>query len=73
VNVPLTQRVVATAVGSLPVKRGQVLGHIEVWSRGHLLGRRALVATRSVAKPGLAGRAGWYAGRTVHDVVGLLA
>ncbi|HEY4349143.1 MAG TPA: hypothetical protein VGM80_16330, partial [Gaiellaceae bacterium] len=72
VNEPLTQRVVAEKVISLPVHRGQVLGHIEVWSRGHLLGRRPLVASHSVAATGLSTRLGWYAGRTVRHVVDML-
>ena len=72
VNEPLTERVVAPIAVSLPVRRGQVLGQIEVWSRGKLLGRRPLVASRAVAAPGLGGRVGWYARRTVHDVFDLL-
>ncbi len=70
IGAPLTERVVATAVASLPVHRGQVLGRVQIWSRGRLLGVRPLVASRSVAKPSLLGRAGWYAGRTVSNVVG---
>jgi len=53
------------------VKRGQVLGQIEIWQGDRLLGTRRLVASRSVAKPGVAGRAGYYARRTVHDITGL--
>ncbi len=70
---PLTERVFATSVASLPVHRGQVLGRVQIWSRGRLLGVRPLVASRSVAKPSLLGRAGWYAGRTVSNVVGLFS
>jgi D-alanyl-D-alanine carboxypeptidase len=72
VGVPLTQRVVAPEVASLPVRRGQVLGSVRVYSEGRLLGARELVATRSIAKPGLASRVGWYAGRTVHNVVSMV-
>ena len=68
---PLTERVFATAVASLPVRRGQVLGHVQIWSRGRLLAVRPLVASRAVAKPGLIGRTEWYAGRTVRNVVDL--
>lgn len=68
----LTERVIAPRVASLPVRKGQVVGHVQVWSRGRLVGERSLVASRSVAKPGLAARIGWYARRTVHDVVSLL-
>ncbi|HUY72527.1 MAG TPA: serine hydrolase [Gaiellaceae bacterium] len=72
VNEPLTERVVAPISVSLPVRLGQVLGQVEVWSRGRLLGRRPLVASRTVPAPGLAGRIAWYARRTVHEVVDLL-
>jgi D-alanyl-D-alanine carboxypeptidase (penicillin-binding protein 5/6) len=68
----LIERVVAPRSVSLPVRRGEVLGHVQIWAGGRLLGRRPLIASRSVAAPGVGGRVGWYARRTVHDVVGLL-
>ena len=71
VNQPLTERVVAPLAMSLPVQRGQVLGRVQVWAGGRLVGSRALVATRAVSAPGIAGRMKWYAARTVHNVVGL--
>jgi D-alanyl-D-alanine carboxypeptidase (penicillin-binding protein 5/6) len=69
----LTERVVAARSTSLPVHRGEVLGRVQVWAGGELLGARPLIASRSVAAPGVGGRVGWYAGRTVHDVVGLFS
>jgi D-alanyl-D-alanine carboxypeptidase (penicillin-binding protein 5/6) len=72
VGQPLVERVTAPVAMSLPVSRGQVVGRVEVWSRGRLLGSRPLVAARSVSRPGFAGRVGWYARRTVHHVAGLL-
>ena len=66
----LTERVVAPRFVPLPVHRGEVLGHVQVWAGSQFLGRRPLVASRSVARPGVGGRVGWYARRTVHDVVG---
>ena len=69
---PLTERVVAPIALGLPVRRGQVLGRIQIWSRGRLVGQRPLVASRSVAAPGLSARMGWYATRTVHDLAGLI-
>jgi D-alanyl-D-alanine carboxypeptidase (penicillin-binding protein 5/6) len=72
VGQPLVERVTAPVAMSLPVRRGQAVGRVEVWSRGRLLGSRPLVAARTVSKPGIAGRAGWYARRTVHHVAGLL-
>jgi len=69
----LTERVVAPVSVSLPVRQGDVLGHVQVWAGAHLLGQRPLVASRSVATPGVGGRIGWYARRTVHHVVGLFS
>ena len=54
---------------SLPVRRGQLLGRVQIWDGTRLVGSRPLVAARSVDRPGIAGRAGWYARRTVHHVV----
>jgi D-alanyl-D-alanine carboxypeptidase (penicillin-binding protein 5/6) len=67
---PLTERVVAPTIVSLPVARGQVLGRVEVWDGRRLLASRPLVASRSVPLPSVAGRLGWYATRTVHHVLG---
>jgi D-alanyl-D-alanine carboxypeptidase (penicillin-binding protein 5/6) len=72
IGVPLTQRVVAPVASSLPVRRGQVLGRVQVYAGRQLLGTRDLVAARSVQKPGAVARVAWYAGRTVHHVVGLV-
>jgi serine-type D-Ala-D-Ala carboxypeptidase (penicillin-binding protein 5/6) len=69
---PLTEKVVAPVVVALPVRRGQVFGVIEVWAGGRLLGRRDLVASRTINKPGLGGRLGWYAGRTLHHLAHFL-
>jgi D-alanyl-D-alanine carboxypeptidase (penicillin-binding protein 5/6) len=69
---PITEKIVAPAVVSLPVERGERLGRIEVWSRGKLLGARPLLAARSVSRPGLGGRLRWYSTRTVHNLLGLL-
>ena len=65
---PFVERVSAAKVASLPVTDGEVLGHVQVWSGGKLVGTRDLVASRAVARPGLAGRVRWYAGRTVHHI-----
>ena len=35
-----------------------------------IVGESTLVASRSVARPGLAGRAGWYTRRTLHHMAG---
>jgi D-alanyl-D-alanine carboxypeptidase len=70
VNRPLTQRVVATRVAELPVRKGQRLGEIRVYAGKRLIGSRPLVADRSVAKPGVVGRVRWYATRTADHVWG---
>jgi D-alanyl-D-alanine carboxypeptidase (penicillin-binding protein 5/6) len=69
---PLTERVVARRTAALPVREGDVLGRVEVWAGSRLLGRRDLVASRTINKPGLASRLGWYAGRTGHNLLHLL-
>jgi serine-type D-Ala-D-Ala carboxypeptidase (penicillin-binding protein 5/6) len=68
---PLTEKVVAASAVSLPVKRGDVLGRVEVWQRGKLRSSSDLVASRTVNKPGVVSRLGWYAGRTLHHLGGL--
>ena len=63
----LAERVVAPRAVSLPVRRGERLGRVEVWAGGRLLGTRALVAAEGVEKPGVAGRVRWYAGQTLSN------
>jgi D-alanyl-D-alanine carboxypeptidase (penicillin-binding protein 5/6) len=70
VDRPLVRRVVYRDTASLPVARGQSLGQVRIYQEGRLLGVVPLVAARSVTRPGVAGRAGWYAGRTLHHVLG---
>jgi len=68
---PLTERVVAAASVRLPVRRGAVLGHVQIWEGSQLVGTRDLVAARSVHRPGLPGRLRFYAGRAAHDLAHL--
>jgi serine-type D-Ala-D-Ala carboxypeptidase (penicillin-binding protein 5/6) len=70
VGLPLVRRVVAADAADLPVTRGQTLGRVQIFQRGRLLGSVPLVASRSVKRPGLAGRAGWYAARTLDHLGG---
>jgi D-alanyl-D-alanine carboxypeptidase (penicillin-binding protein 5/6) len=69
---PLTEKVVAARAVSLPVKEGAVLGRVEVWESGKLRGSSDLVASRTINKPGVASRLGWYAGRTLHHLRDIL-
>jgi D-alanyl-D-alanine carboxypeptidase (penicillin-binding protein 5/6) len=64
----LVERVVSPTTVALPVVRGQQLGRVEIYGRGHLLAASPLVAARSVSKPGLLGKVAWYARRTVHNL-----
>jgi D-alanyl-D-alanine carboxypeptidase len=66
----LTQRVVAPVGVSLPVQKGQVLGQVTVYDGERVVGTRALVAERTVKRPGIAGRVRFYGARTVHRLVG---
>jgi D-alanyl-D-alanine carboxypeptidase len=70
VDYPVVRRVVAADAADLPVTRGQSLGQVRVYQRGRLVGAVPLVAARSVERPGLVGRAAWYARRTLHHVAG---
>lgn len=70
IDQPLVERVVATASAALPVHRGDRLGEIRVYQGRRLLVRRALVAGRTVKRPGPLGRAGFYAGRTLDHMWG---
>jgi serine-type D-Ala-D-Ala carboxypeptidase (penicillin-binding protein 5/6) len=70
---PLTEIVTAPEVASLPVGRGAELGKVSFYEGGRLLGERPLVAARSVSRPGLGGRVGWYAARTFHHVAGFFS
>ena len=68
VDKPLVERIVAPAALKLPVVRGQRVGEVRVYSGKRLVARRALVAQRSVSRPGLGGRLGFYAGRTFEHI-----
>jgi len=70
VDRPLVRRLVYRDTANLPVSKGQSLGQVRIYQEGRLLGVVPLVAARSVPRPGLAGRAKWYAGRTLHHVAG---
>ena len=67
---PIVERVVAPAALELPVRRGQVVGRIEIFAAGRLLGRRPLVASGPAALPAVPARLGWYARRMAHNMLG---
>ncbi len=66
VDRPLLEQVVAPSVISLPVRKGQALGEVRIYAGRRLVVRRPLVASRSIGKPGLVGRTGWYMGQAAH-------
>jgi D-alanyl-D-alanine carboxypeptidase (penicillin-binding protein 5/6) len=68
---PLRERVVAPDAVELPVAKGARLGEVQVWEGRKLLGRRALVAAAGIEEPDFAGRARWYAERTLDNVWGI--
>jgi D-alanyl-D-alanine carboxypeptidase len=70
VDFPVVRRVIAMDAADLPVSQGQPLGQVRVYQRGKLMGAVPLVASRAVTRPGPAGRARWYATRTLHHMWG---
>jgi serine-type D-Ala-D-Ala carboxypeptidase (penicillin-binding protein 5/6) len=64
----LVEQVVAPSVISLPVRKGEALGEVRILDRGRVVARRPLVASRTIAKPGLVGRSEWYLGQAAHHV-----
>jgi D-alanyl-D-alanine carboxypeptidase (penicillin-binding protein 5/6) len=65
---PLVERIVAPAALELPVRRGQRVGEVRIYSGHRLVARRALVAARSASRPSLVGRLEFYAGHTLRHV-----
>jgi D-alanyl-D-alanine carboxypeptidase (penicillin-binding protein 5/6) len=68
---PVSERIVAPTAVSLPVRKGQALGRLEIWRDGKRVLSRPLVAGRTIAKPGAGGRVGYYLGRTMHHLLGV--
>jgi hypothetical protein len=68
----LVERVIAPGVVSLPVRRGQRLGRVEVYDGKRLVATSKLVAAAAASEPGLLGKAAWYAKRTAQNAWGLI-
>lgn len=68
---PLVERIVAPSAVSLPVRRGDRLGRVEIWRGRKLVASEPLRARYTVDKPGTFRRLAFYLGRTVHHVAGL--
>ena len=69
-GVPVVRKIVFPDVVSLPVSGGQSLGQVRIYQRGRLVGAVPLIASRSVKRPGMAGRVGWYTRRTLSHMAG---
>jgi D-alanyl-D-alanine carboxypeptidase (penicillin-binding protein 5/6) len=67
---PVVEKVIVPRALDLPVKRGQEVGQVRIYSGGRLVGARPLVTARGVSAPGLFGRTGWYIGRTFSNLFG---
>jgi D-alanyl-D-alanine carboxypeptidase (penicillin-binding protein 5/6) len=67
---PLVAHVVATAAVELPVHAGDRLGVVRVYQGKRLVGTRRLVAARTVERPDLSARVGFYARHTAKHVWG---
>ena len=65
VEQPLVERVVAPAMVTLPVERGDRLGEVQVFAGRKLIAARPLVAAVSIDEPSLGRRLHWYAGRAL--------
>ncbi len=70
---PLLEQVVAPTEVALPVVRGARLGEVRIFERGRLVALSPLVSADSIRKPGVSGRARWYATRTLHRLVSLVS
>jgi D-alanyl-D-alanine carboxypeptidase len=68
VDRPLVVRVAAAGAAALPLARGTPLGEVRVFSGRKLVAREPLVAERSVRRPGIAGRVGFYVRRTLSHI-----
>jgi hypothetical protein len=63
------ERVVVPQAVTLPVRRGQRIGHVEVFAAGKRVATVPLVATRDIAAPSLRDRAGWVLDRAGRALV----
>jgi D-alanyl-D-alanine carboxypeptidase (penicillin-binding protein 5/6) len=68
VGTSLVERVVAPSSVTLPVRKGQRLGRVEVYARKRLVASASLVAAAAVSEPGLMGKAGWYMTQTAENL-----
>ena len=63
----LEEKVIAPRIVSLPIIAGQELGTVQILSGDEIVVERPLIATESIAAPGLAGRSSWYVRRALDN------
>ena len=67
---PLTERVTATRMISLPVMAGQELGRVQILSGDEIIADRPLIAAESVASADIIDRGKWYLRRALENAGG---
>jgi D-alanyl-D-alanine carboxypeptidase (penicillin-binding protein 5/6) len=68
VDKKLVERIAAPNALELPVEQGQRVGEVRVYSGRRLVARSALIAGRSVERPGFGARVGFYTGNTIDHI-----
>jgi D-alanyl-D-alanine carboxypeptidase (penicillin-binding protein 5/6) len=63
----LVERVIVPSSVTLPVRKHQQLGRVEVYDGNRLVASSNLVAAAAVAEPGFLGKMRWYATRTIEN------
>ena len=68
VGTQLVERIIAPSSVTLPVRKGQRLGRVDVYAGKRIVASSNLVAAAPVSEPGLVGKAKWYATQTVENL-----
>ncbi|MEZ5098847.1 MAG: D-alanyl-D-alanine carboxypeptidase family protein [Thermoleophilia bacterium] len=68
----LREQVVAPAMVRLPIQAGDELGTVKVFEGDEVIAEQPLIATESIAAPGVGSRMGWYADRALDHAGDLL-
>ena len=72
VGVSLTERVIAPSSVTLPVVKGQRLGHVDVYDGSRLAASSELVAASAISEPGIVGKTLWFVQRTAENLWGIV-
>jgi D-alanyl-D-alanine carboxypeptidase (penicillin-binding protein 5/6) len=71
-GVSLTERIVAPTSVTLPVRKGQKLGRVDVYEGKRFVASSHLVAASAIAQPGFARKALWFATQTAENLWGIV-